>query len=176
MIWFCYLCKKNCFLLWVWPIVTPFLNKLGPKMVTLEVLPIFLTTTGLQIKLLVLIESPNIFHWKPVWEWSWGTFWAIILLTKFLPIMIGTNWQKQILYLTLAKYWQNIGDRYNALLTIGNSHEKINQCLTNINRYLTNTKYQFYKVLVISINYWLSIGLYWLYWFTQKSQRFLTNI
>ena len=33
MIWFCYFCKKNCFLLWAWPMGTTFLNKLGKKMV-----------------------------------------------------------------------------------------------------------------------------------------------
>ena len=30
MIWF-YFCKKNCFLLWAWPIVTPFFVQAGPK-------------------------------------------------------------------------------------------------------------------------------------------------
>ena len=51
-------------------------------------------------------------------------------------------------------------------------HEKVNRCLTdvnrcltdilkkenNINRYLTNTENQFYKISVISIKYRLSIG------------------
>ena len=35
--------------------------------------------------------------------------------------------------------------------------------LTNITRYLTNTENQFYKILVILVKYWLSIGLYRLY-------------
>ena len=39
-------------------------------------------------------------------------------------------------------------------------HEKINRCLTDINRYLTDTKNQFYKVSVISVKYRSSIGLY----------------
>ena len=39
-------------------------------------------------------------------------------------------------------------------------HEKINRCLTDINRCLTDTENQFYKVLVVSVKYWLSIGLY----------------
>ena len=39
-------------------------------------------------------------------------------------------------------------------------HQKINRCLTDINRYLTDTENQFYKVLVVSVKYRLSIGLY----------------
>ena len=31
-----------------------------------------------------------------------------------------------------------------------------------MNQYLTDTKNQFYKVLVILVKYWLSISLYWL--------------
>ena len=45
----------------------------------------------------------------------------MMAFTKFLPIMIGTNWQKQILYFTMGKHGQNIGDRNNALLAIGKS-------------------------------------------------------
>ena len=64
---------------------------------------------------------------------------------------------------------------YNALVCAC-PYEKINQCLTNINRRLTNifnislilnsdikTDIQFYKVSVISVKYRLSIGLYRLY-------------
>ena len=41
----------------------------------------FFGTTGFQLQLLILIESSNIFHWKPVekeakWVWSWGKIWA----------------------------------------------------------------------------------------------------
>ena len=43
---------------------------------------------------------------------AWGTF---------LPIMIGTNWWKQILNFTIAKHGQNIGNKSNAMLTIGKS-------------------------------------------------------
>ena len=39
----------------------PFLHELGPKMVIYQ---ISFKTTGLQWKLLILIESPNIFYWK----------------------------------------------------------------------------------------------------------------
>ena len=42
-------------------------------------------------------------------------------------------------------------------------HEKINQCLTDINWYLTDTENKFYKISVILDKYWLSIGLYRLY-------------
>ena len=50
----------------------------------------------------------------------------IMFFKKVLPITIGTNWQKQILYFTLAKYWQSIGNRYNTLVTIGKSLVEIN--------------------------------------------------
>ena len=34
MIWFCYFCKKNCFLFWAWPAYgDPFLQKSGQKTV-----------------------------------------------------------------------------------------------------------------------------------------------
>ena len=45
---------------------------------------------------------------------------------KNLPIIIGTIGKKQILYFTLVKYWQNIGNRYNALVTTGQSFVEIN--------------------------------------------------
>ena len=41
-------------------------------------------------------------------------------------------------------------------------HEKINRCLTDISRYLTDTENQFYKISVVSVKYWLyrlNIGL-----------------
>ena len=41
-------------------------------------------------------------------------------------------------------------------------HEKINQCLTDISRYLTDTENQFSKILVVSVKYRLyrlNIGL-----------------
>ena len=42
----------------------------------------------------------------------------------------------------------------------------MSRCLTDINRYLNDTENQFYKVLVISVKYQLSIGLHLLYWLT----------
>ena len=36
----------------------------------------------------------------------------------------------------------------------------MSRCLTDINRYLNDTENQFYKVLVISVKYQLSIGLH----------------
>ena len=59
-------------------------------------------------------------------------------------------------------------------------HKKINLCLTNINlcltdinRHSTNTENQFYKVLVISFKYHLSISMYWLYQLNISLLRFL---
>ena len=48
--------------------LTPFLRKLGPKIAILRGFTIFFRTTGLQHKILKLIESPNIFHWKSAKE------------------------------------------------------------------------------------------------------------
>ena len=64
MILFSYFCQKNCFPFGAWSIISPFLCKLGPKINFQEVLHTFFTTTLLQHKLLMLIESLNIFHWK----------------------------------------------------------------------------------------------------------------
>ena len=41
----------------------------------------FFRITGFQLQLLILIESSNIFHWKPAkkeakWVWSSGKIWA----------------------------------------------------------------------------------------------------
>ena len=41
---------------------TPFLYKLGQKIISFRGLAIFFRTTGLQLKLLILPESPNIFQ------------------------------------------------------------------------------------------------------------------
>ena len=49
-----------------------------------------------------------------------------MFLIKFLPIMIGTNWSKQMLYLALEKHCQNIDNRYNALVANGKSLVEIN--------------------------------------------------
>ena len=48
--------------------------------------------------------------------------------------------------------------------------------LTNINQYLTTTGNQFYKVLVASVIYRLSIGLYQLYRLNISLLRFLSSI
>ena len=101
-----FLQKKNCFLFWVWPIGTPFLHKLGQKIVIFKGFSNFFSElpTGFQLKLLILIESPKIFHWKPAkkklkWLWSWGKIWAktgpILWKNKETGIM-----NRSFLYLT----------------------------------------------------------------------------
>ena len=59
-----FLKKKLFFLIWAWPMMTPFLPKLGrrEKEQFLEVLAIFFRTTGFKLKILILIEFPNILH------------------------------------------------------------------------------------------------------------------
>ena len=62
MISFCYFCKKNYFAVRRWPKLTPFERK--------QVYQFFFRTTGLQHKLLILIDPPNIFFFqkkKMVW-------------------------------------------------------------------------------------------------------------
>ena len=56
MISFCYFCKKNYFAVRRWPKLTPFERK--------QVYQFFFRTTGLQHKLLILIEPPNIFFFQ----------------------------------------------------------------------------------------------------------------
>ena len=67
MIWFCYFWKKKkCFLFWAWPMGTPFLHKLGQTIVIFRGFSnFFFRTIVFLLKLLILIESPNIFHNKP---------------------------------------------------------------------------------------------------------------
>ena len=82
MICFCHFCKKTFCLFWVWPIQTPFFAQVVPKNGNFQRFQqkIF-RTTGFQLKLLILIELPNISHWKPAkkqtkWVWSLGKIWA----------------------------------------------------------------------------------------------------
>ena len=77
MIWFCYFCLKNVFILGV-AHGTRFLQKLGQKVVIFSWQKFF-RTNGFQLKLLISIESLNIFHWKTAKKksklvWSWGKF------------------------------------------------------------------------------------------------------
>ena len=68
MICFCYFCQ-----IWAWPIMTSFLCK---KAIFKRFCQIFFGTTRMQHKLLILIESPNIFYWKSAKKgkqmWSLG--------------------------------------------------------------------------------------------------------
>ena len=73
MICFCYFYQKIFF-----PILSvaqnhPFSVQIGPKN---NLYQLFFRTAGLQHKLLTLIVSPNIFHWKSAkkvnWVWSLG--------------------------------------------------------------------------------------------------------
>ena len=69
MICFCYFCQKNVFQSWGWPIMTPFLCKLGPRKQFLRgFTSFFFRTAGLQHNLLILIVSRDIFHWKSTKE------------------------------------------------------------------------------------------------------------
>ena len=64
--------------------MTPFLCKLGPKKQSARGFAnIFFRTAGLQHKLLILIESPNIFHWK--WKSAKKSKVAVVFGAKFGP-------------------------------------------------------------------------------------------
>ena len=64
MIWFCYFRKKS-FLLWAWPMGTPFLHKLDQNILSFrDFSKIFSELIGFQLKFLILIKFPNICHWK----------------------------------------------------------------------------------------------------------------
>ena len=75
--------KKSCFFVLGMAHGDPIFAQVGPKMVIFRGFSKKnFRTTGFQLKLLILIESPtrcapNIFHRKPVkkkskWVWSWG--------------------------------------------------------------------------------------------------------
>ena len=61
MVCFCYFCKKIVFCFGCGPYRPLFCESWAQKWQVLEVLPIFFRTARLQLKLLILIESPNIF-------------------------------------------------------------------------------------------------------------------
>ena len=65
MIWFCYFCKKTVFLFWTWPMGhgDPIFVQVGSKNCNFwGFQQFFFRTTGFQLKLLILIESPNSFQ------------------------------------------------------------------------------------------------------------------
>ena len=76
MICFSYFCQKNCFSFRTWPIMTPFCANWAQKTIFKRFYQLFFGTTGLQHKLLILIEFPNITHRKSNkkgnWVWSAG--------------------------------------------------------------------------------------------------------
>ena len=54
------------FLFWGWPLGTPFLHKLGQKLVIFRGFSKkFVRITGFQLKFLILIEFHNKLDWKP---------------------------------------------------------------------------------------------------------------
>ena len=62
----------------------PFLRNFGQKIVIFRGFTnFFFRTTRFQLKLLILIESLNIFHWKPAkkskWVGSWGQIWPNVV-------------------------------------------------------------------------------------------------
>ena len=59
----------------------PFFVQVAPKKSNFERFYQFFRTTGFQLKLLMLIESPNIFHWKSAKQNKVG----VVLGTKFGP-------------------------------------------------------------------------------------------
>ena len=76
MICFCYFCLKKFFPVRTWPIMSHFFANWTKKTIFKRFYQLFFRTAGLQYKLLILIESPNIFHWKSAkkvkWVWSFG--------------------------------------------------------------------------------------------------------
>ena len=79
------------------------------------------------------------------------------VFNKIFPNHDCYNWQKQILYFTLAKYWQNIGNRYSVSITTGKSlvDTKIYECIGKRlavidNKYFTN-RYQYIITLLACV-------------------------
>ena len=70
--------------------------KLGQKIVTFKCFSNFFRTTGFQLKLLTLIESPNIFHWKPTKRIKVGVLLGKNLSQIFWPNVVKKE-KKQVL-------------------------------------------------------------------------------
>ena len=81
MICFCHFCQKQLFFVLVVAHNDPFFVQIGPKKHFLRGFPIFFRTNGLQHKLLILIESPSIFHWKSAKKSKLG----VVFEAKFGP-------------------------------------------------------------------------------------------
>ena len=94
--------KNNCFPFLVWPIMTPFLYKLGPikQLIRGFTNQLFFRTTELQHNLLILIESSNIFHWKSAKRVKWIGLWNKIWV-KFGPML----WKKKDTGISMGCFW-----------------------------------------------------------------------
>ena len=81
MICFCYFCQKKFQILGV-AHNNPFSVQIGSKETIFKrFYQLFFRTAGLQHKLLILIVSPNIFHWKSAKESKVG----VVFGAKFGP-------------------------------------------------------------------------------------------
>ena len=87
MICFSYFCQKKCFPFWAWPIKTPFCANWVPK-------TIFFRTAGLHHKLLILIESCNIFHLKSAKKSKVG----VVFGAKFGPNLFCCEKTKKLVF------------------------------------------------------------------------------
>ena len=95
MICFCHFCKKKNFVCVGCGPYQPLFSEFGHKNDNFyRFHQNILRTTGLQLKLLMLIESPNIFHWKP--EKKMG-----VILVKNLG-QISSNVVKKVKNLALS--------------------------------------------------------------------------
>ena len=94
MICFSYLFKKNYFSFGAWPIMTPFCANWAQKTIFKRFYQLFFRTTGLQHKLLTLIESPNIFYWKSTKKSKVGVVFGIKFGTNLVQCCEKTkkNW------------------------------------------------------------------------------------
>ena len=82
MICFCYFYQKNCFFVLGLVHNDPFSIQIGSKKtIFLRFYQLFFRTVGIQHKLLILIVSSNIFHWKSVKESKMG----VVFGAKFGP-------------------------------------------------------------------------------------------
>ena len=82
MICFCYFCQKKIFFTLGVAHNAPFSVQIGSKKTIFKrFYQLFFRTAGLQHKLLILIVSPNIFHWKSAKESKVG----VVFGAKFGP-------------------------------------------------------------------------------------------
>ena len=138
MICFCFFCQQKLFFILGVGHNDLFFCKVGPKSKLLEILPhfFFFRTTGLQHKLLILIESPNIFHWKSAKKESGcSLFGAKFGQIRYNVVKKQRNWHfNRVFFIFCMRYTSKSKKQWREYFSIKSRHDA-NSILCYVSKY-----------------------------------------